>query len=145
MWRRWTRRYVATDDLTEDFRRHVRVFTAGRTTGCTTGYLHTIDPSVTIRYFTTGSGGVRHETMVKGKALVVLENYRTSRVFADLGDSGALVLNGHAEAVGTVTAIGRGSSVHCATYVSPFHPAVDDMRDVLQRAVGPEMVKIELL
>ncbi|GAB1312638.1 hypothetical protein MFIFM68171_02848 [Madurella fahalii] len=117
-----------------------RVFKIGRTTGHTAGRLHDIDSSVTIGYTVDRPHGKRN-VLVKGKALVV---HPGNSRFADCGDSGALVLNGHIEAVGIVTAVANGSVASGAVYVSPFEAVIDDIKEILQR--GPVgKVQVELL
>ncbi|KAK0729448.1 hypothetical protein B0H67DRAFT_109 [Lasiosphaeris hirsuta] len=77
------------------------LFKIGRTTGHTVGRFHDVDASVTINYIVDGPDG-KQNVLVKGKALAVRRGHSE---FASCGDSGALVLNGHAEAVGMVMAV----------------------------------------
>lgn len=60
--------------------------------------------------------------------------------FAAGGDSGALVLNGHAEPVGLLTAVADGSVAHGVSYVASSTPILDNIKEVLQR--GPDAKKI---
>ena len=117
-----------------------RVCKVGCMTSHTASRIHDIDPSVTIRYPLDGPDGKRY-VAVKGKTLVVRPGYSG---FADIGDGGALVLNGHAEGAGIVTAVARGSAADGVVYVSPFGPIIDDMEEILQRGPG-EKVEVELL
>jgi hypothetical protein len=119
-----------------------RVFKIGRTTGYTAGRVYDIDPSVTIGHTVDGPNGKR-DIQIKGKALVVRQANNNSW-FADRGDSGALVLNGHAECVGMVLAMGKGSVVHGAVYVSPFEPVIDNIKEDLERGSRGK-VQVELL
>jgi hypothetical protein len=133
-------RYVSTTDLE---RHHdICVFKVGRTTGFTAGRtIHRINPCLTVHHHLVGPDGKKKEHMVpvvKGKALVVAAD-KHDGVFAKRGDSGALVLNGHAQGVGTVFAIGGE-----ATYVSPIGPNLDHMREVIVGR-GVESVDIEYL
>jgi len=110
------------------------MFKIGRTSGHTAGQLHDIDASVTIDY--------KQHGLVKGKVCVVRSG--EPNAFASCGDSGALVLNGHAEAVGMVTAVAKGSVASRAAYVSPFAPIVENIKEILERN-GGEKVEVEFL
>ena len=118
------------------------LFKIGRTTGHTVGKFHDIDPSVTIMYAIDGPSG-KENILVKGKTLVVRSGNNSA--FARCGDSGALVLNSHAEAVGMVTAVAKGSVAYGVVYVSPFPPIVDNIKEILQRGPGDGEVPVELL
>lgn len=76
-----------------------------------------------------------------GKALVV---YPGETGFADLGDGGALVINGQAEAVGIVIAVAKGSVASGVVYVSPIEPVIDNMKEILLRGRSGT-VEIDLL
>ncbi|KAH6845778.1 hypothetical protein B0I37DRAFT_381046 [Chaetomium sp. MPI-CAGE-AT-0009] len=119
------------------------LFKVGRTTGHTVGRLHDVDASITIHYRLPDADGSQR-SLVKGKALVVRPGGSDGR-FAGCGDSGALVLNGHAEAVGMVTAVSTSSVAYGVAYLSPFVPIVDSIKEVLQRGPGDERVQVELL
>jgi len=118
------------------------LFKIGRTTGHTVGQFHHVDASVTINYILDGPDGKRN-ILVKGKALVVRPGEDSA--FARRGDSGALVLNGNAEAVGMVTAVAKGSVAFGVVYVSPFPPIVDNIKEILQRGPSDGKVEVELL
>lgn len=111
------------------------MFKVGRTTGHTVGRFHHVDASVTINY--------QHNGLVKGKVRVVRRT--EDAPFAGLGDSGALVLNGHAEAVGMVTAVAVGSVAYGVVYISPLAPIAENIKEVLQRGPGDGKVEVELL
>lgn len=133
-------RYMSTTDLAEHHR-DICVFKVGRTTGFTAARkIHRIDPCLTVEHhhLVEGSDGKKEEVVtIHGKALVVAADQHDG-VFAKRGDSGALVLNGHAQGVGTVFAMGGG-----ATFISPIGPILDHIREVIGRVV--ESVNIEYL
>lgn len=108
------------------------VFKIGRTIGYTMGQLHDIDPSITINYIIDG-----YSFLLKGKSFVVRPG---DGMFACRGDLGSLVFNRHAEAVGMVIAIPKGSVVWGAAYVLPFVPMMDNIKEVLRR----KGVKVEV-
>jgi len=116
------------------------MFKIGRSTGHTVGQLHDIDASVTINYNIDGPDG-KQSFLLKGKALVIRGT--AHKIFASCGDSGALVLNGHAEAVGMVTADADLSVTDGVAYVSPFTSILDSIKDIL--GCQSTMVKVEVL
>jgi len=111
------------------------VFKIGRTTGHTVGQLHNVDASVTIHYAADDGS-----FMLKGKAPVV---YSNGVDYARRGDSGALVINGDAEAVGMIVAAAIKGSVACgAAYLSPFAAIMDSIPEILR---GKHKVQVEML
>ncbi|OIW23185.1 hypothetical protein CONLIGDRAFT_637820 [Coniochaeta ligniaria NRRL 30616] len=145
-WQRRRGRYLTTAEITASLSKETMqrgegpcVFKVGRTTGHTAGRLHCIYPSVTIPHIIDQS-----KLEVKGKAIAVC-NHDSRRVFAECGDSGALVVNGHAEGVGMVIAMNYGSVANGTTLVSPFGPLLDYVKDVLTCGNPEAEVDIEYL
>lgn len=131
-------RYLSFDGLEREQHLCQPVFKVGRTTGCTVGRIHRVEPSVTISYPLVGPDGKPCDVQVKGKVLVVAAD-QFGGVFAKQGDSGALVLNSHAQGVGIVCAMGLGD-----TYISPIGPNLEHIREVVERGVG-QRVTVEYL
>lgn len=75
------------------------------------------------------NGGPLRIIEVKGRVLVA--KCPESGLFADYGDSGSPVVNGHAEVVGLITAVGRGSVVGGLVYISPIGPLIDSLKVIL--------------
>lgn len=115
------------------------VYKVGRTTGHTVGRLHRIDPSVSVFHRIEGRLSV-----VKGKAISVC-NTPSGSAFATCGDSGALVVDGHANGVGMIIAMGNGSVANGITYISPIGPVIDHIKEVLKHTNASQEVEIEFL
>lgn len=121
-------------------RKSSRAFRVGDMTSDTASQFHDIDPSVTICYPADTPDGKRY-VAVRGKMLAVRPGYSD---FADFGDGGALVLNGHAGGVGIVTALAEGSVADGVVYVSPLGQNIEDMKEMLRRGPG-EKVEVEFV
>jgi len=117
------------------------MFKIGRTTGHTVGRLHNVDASVTIHYAADEDASFQ----LKGKAPVVYSTgvHHTGNIFADCGDSGALVINGNAEAVGMVVAAAmKGSVARGVAYLSPIAAIMKSIPEILR---GEDKMQVEML
>ncbi|OIW23086.1 hypothetical protein CONLIGDRAFT_719406 [Coniochaeta ligniaria NRRL 30616] len=107
------------------------VLKKGRSTGATVGLANQVEPSVKIAYaWIEYEGGRRHT--VEGKALAVCPHTEEWTMFAAKGDSGSLVLDTNARAVGLLTSTQVRGFV---SYITPTEAVLMDMKDTLAKAV----------
>jgi hypothetical protein len=120
--------------------RCLKVVKYGRTTGATIGALDAFRAHLRIEYKTSR----RATTPLYTSAFVVSK--KGSRLFSDMGDSGAQVLAEDGRSVGLV--IATGSEVgypFFSTYITPTEEVLRQVREGLEREHGERVeVQVEL-
>lgn len=119
---------------------NMAVFKNGRSTGPTAGLVFAVNPSVNITYESIVAEDGRRHT-VSGKALVVTTRAEGWKDFARVGDSGSLVMDHHARAIGVLTSV---NPLYNSTYVTPWEAIKKDMMEALAEA-GRTVKELELL
>lgn len=113
--------------------RGMPVFKTGRSTVATVGNMVKVQPDFKTTYYDAigESGGGRPHFTVEGRALQVLNNHDGwSLPFADLGDSGSVVLDQHGHAVGILVAV---YTILKLAYVTPWSVVKQDVMETLAK------------